>query len=204
MVAVVAAFPRIFLARWCRAVGPTQRLAARLRGDQRGVSILEFALVAAPFIALMLAALQTSLLYFAQEGLETAVEATARTITTGQAQAADATATSMTQAQLASRFRQSACARLPAYLSCARLLVEVKSATSWNGMSTDLPDLSKNASGNLNTPLSYSLGSQGSVVMVRLLYMWPLQTGPLNLDFSDQGRNTRLIMATSVAKTENY
>ncbi|MBI0476855.1 pilus assembly protein [Sphingomonas sp. MA1305] len=184
--------------------GTARRGLARIREDRRGVSLLEFALVAAPFIALMLAALQTSLLYFAQEGLETAVEATARSVTTGQAQAADATATSMTSAQLASRFRTQACARLPAYLSCSRLFVEVKSATNWSAMTTDLPDLTKDSSGNLKTPMSYSLGSQGSVVMVRLLYMWPLQTGPLGLDFSDQGRNTRLIMATSVAKTENY
>ncbi|MEJ8631254.1 pilus assembly protein [Sphingomonas sp. I4] len=57
--------------------------------DRRGATIVEFALVATPFIALILAILQTSLAYFAQEALESAVEISARSVVTGQAQFAD-------------------------------------------------------------------------------------------------------------------
>jgi Flp pilus assembly protein TadG len=62
------------------------RLLARLRGDSTGSMALEYALVAPAFIALMLGVLHVALIYFAQEGLETAVEQGARMIVTGQAQ----------------------------------------------------------------------------------------------------------------------
>lgn len=177
-----------------------------LGGDRRGVSVIEFAMIAGPLIALILASLQTSLIYFAQQGLETAVEAAARTVVTGKAQASDAQATGMTQQQLAERFRQAACARIPRFLKCPNLYVEVTSASNWSGMSTDVPTLTFDSSGNVSNVFRYDLGSQGSVVMVRLMYLWPIQTGPLGLNFSNLagGRQGRLLVATSVAKTENF
>ncbi|GAA3261122.1 hypothetical protein GCM10020258_24170 [Sphingomonas yabuuchiae] len=78
--------------------------------------IVEFALVAAPFIALLLAILQSSLAYLAQEALESAVEVAARGIVTGQVQAADleGLGDGMTKAQLAERFRSKGASRCPA------------------------------------------------------------------------------------------
>ncbi|AXJ97025.1 pilus assembly protein [Sphingomonas sp. FARSPH] len=177
-----------------------------LARDRRGVSVIEFALIAAPMIALILAGLQTSLIYFAQQGLETAVEAAARSVVTGKAQASDAQATGMNQQQLAERFRQAACARVPRFLRCNRLYVEVASAPNWSGMSTTVPTLTFDSNGNISNTFRYDLGSQGSVVMVRLMYLWPIQTGPLGLSFSNlgAGRQGRLMVATSVAKTENF
>ncbi|WP_343609722.1 TadE/TadG family type IV pilus assembly protein [Novosphingobium sp.] len=54
--------------------------------DETGGPIMEFAMVAPAFIALLLAILHIALIYLAQEGLETAVEASSRLILTGSAQ----------------------------------------------------------------------------------------------------------------------
>ena len=51
-----------------------------------GAAALEFALVAAPFIALLLAGLQTALAFFAGQVLESAVADSSREILTGSAQ----------------------------------------------------------------------------------------------------------------------
>ncbi|HET8612137.1 MAG TPA: TadE/TadG family type IV pilus assembly protein, partial [Sphingomonas sp.] len=57
-----------------KAAGLLARRLARLRGDSRGASIVEFAIVAAPFLALLIAIVETSLVFFAQQGLETTAE----------------------------------------------------------------------------------------------------------------------------------
>ncbi|MDR6113847.1 MULTISPECIES: TadE/TadG family type IV pilus assembly protein [unclassified Sphingomonas] len=171
--------------------------------DRRGAAIVEFALVAAPFLALLLAILQTSLAYLAQESLETAVEVAARGIVTGQTQSADikSLAQGMTQAQLAERFRKSGCAQLPIFLSCSRLYVDVKSAPG-GGLAIAPLDLRLDANDKLSAPLSYSLGEQGAVVIVRFVYVWPMRITP-QPDLSGNAGSS-ILMATSVSKSEPY
>ena len=51
-----------------------------------GAAAVEFGMVAAPFLALMFAIMETALVFFASQTLETAVADSARLIMTGQAQ----------------------------------------------------------------------------------------------------------------------
>src|SRR5579871_5500428 len=55
--------------------------------DRRGATAVEFALIGAPFVALLVALIQTFLVFFAQQYLETAVIQSSRMILTGQVQA---------------------------------------------------------------------------------------------------------------------
>ena len=172
--------------------------------DRRGGAIVEFALVATPFFALMLAIIQTSLAYFAQEALETAVESAARGIVTGQTQAADIQSggQGMSQAQLAERFRLAGCDALPVFLSCSRLYVDVKSAPSSAGLGGNSLQLTFGPSGKPTNNFSYELGAQGSLVMVRFIYLWPMQIAP-KADLTSPAGQTVLV-ATSVSKSEAY
>ncbi|WP_426260047.1 TadE/TadG family type IV pilus assembly protein [Sphingomonas sp. DC1100-1] len=70
--------PRARARRPAHRAPAAHRGAARLLRDARGATIVEFAIVAVPFVALMLAVAVTSLAYFVQETLETAVERAAR------------------------------------------------------------------------------------------------------------------------------
>jgi len=173
--------------------------------DRRGAAIVEFALVATPFVALMLAILQTSLAYFAQEALESAVEVSARSIVTGQAQAADIASSGqgLTQAQLAERFRKAACAGLPGFMSCARLYVDVRSATNSAGLGGNSLPLTFDSSGKPTNAFSYNLGGQGALVMVRFIYLWPMQVAP-TADLNAAGTGQTVLMATSVSKSEAF
>ncbi|KTW00587.1 pilus assembly protein TadE [Sphingomonas yabuuchiae] len=177
-----------------------------LRTDRRGAVIVEFALVAAPFIALLLAILQSSLAYLAQEALESAVEVAARGIVTGQTQAADlhGLGTGLTKAQLAERFRSKGCQSLPSFLSCSRLFVDVQSVAAGatipiGGMGA----LNFDAVTRKFTDLSYDVGSQGSLVTVRFIYLWPMPIAPA-ADLSPLSGKPTILIATSVSKTEAY
>jgi Flp pilus assembly protein TadG len=173
-------------------------LLARLRSlprDRRGATIIEFAAVAAPFIALMLATIQTSLVFFSQQALETSAEKTARQLVTNQAQNAG-----LTKAD----FQKAACNNLPAYMKCANLMIDVQSASDFTGVNTSGPVLTYDSKGNVNNSWQYNPGTSGSIVVMRMMYMFPVIGGPLGLNFSNMQGGKRLLIATEVFKSESY
>src|SRR3954467_9863935 len=62
------------------------RAATRFRGNRRGSAVVEFALVAPMFFALLFAIIETAIMFFASQVLETVTQNSARVILTGQAQ----------------------------------------------------------------------------------------------------------------------
>ncbi len=167
----------------------------RLATDSRGGALIEFALIAPALIALLLAITETSLVFFAQQGLQTALDTAARAVMTGQAQSAG-----LTQAQ----FQNSACAALPPYLTCSKLIVDAQTAASLDGVNVSAPTITFDVTGKVSNSWSYSIGGAGDIVVLRLIYLWPLPTGPLGFTLNDASGTQRLLIATSVAKTEPY
>ena len=169
--------------------------AARLRGGavlrrfgqrQEGAAAVEFAMVAAPFLAMVFAILETALVFFAGQALETAAADSARLIMTGQAQ---------TQGYDQAKFKEAVCTKVYALFDClGGLYVDVKSYTSFSGA-----DLSKpiDGSGNLQTgSFGYQPGGPSQIVVVRLMYQWQVYVSLLGLNLSDTTGNKRLLMAT--------
>lgn len=167
----------------------------RIGRDRHGVAIIEFAAVAAPFVALILATLQTSLIFFAQQTLETTAEKTARQLVTNQAQNAG-----LGQAD----FRQAVCSNLPSFMTCANTMVDVQSAADFSGIDTTTPTIKYDKNGNVTNKWVYNPGSAGSIVVLRVMYLFPVIGGPLNLNFSNTFGNKRLLVATQVFKSESY
>ncbi len=71
--------------------GVSFRRVRRFARAEDGATAVEFALVATPFVALLIAILETALVFFAQQVLQTAATQSARLIMTGQAQTANMT-----------------------------------------------------------------------------------------------------------------
>ena len=183
-----------------RRVGPG---LARLWRDRRASMAIEYAFVAPAFIALILASLHTSLVFVAQQGLETAAESAARLILTGQAQTNYSGTTTQQQAD----FQAAACAALPPFLTCNRLYVDVETVSSYaqaQSMMTTGPKFTYDKNGNVTNTFNYSPGAQGSIVVLRLMYLWPTMTGPMGFSLVNSGQSNRLLVATSVMKTEGY
>jgi Flp pilus assembly protein TadG len=174
-----------------------RRLRTRLRAfcrNERATAILEFALISLPFFALLIAIIETALVFFAQQSLETVGEAASRLIMTGQAQTAGWSAT---------QYKTQVCKSLPVFMSCTNLMVDVQTAAAFNAVSVGTPTITyKN--GSPSNAWSYTTGTGGAIVIVRVMYLWPLATGPLGFSLDNQGSNHRLLISTSVAKSEPY
>lgn len=166
-----------------------------LSADIRGVAAVEFAIVAAPLAALIVAILQTSLVFFAQQTLETTAETSVRQLVTGEAQKGN-----VTKAQFKSRV----CSTLPVFMECSKVIIDVRSATSFSGISTKSLTITVDKDGNITTPFSYAPGNAGSINIVRVMYIWDVMGGPLGFDLATMSNNKRILYATSVFKTEPY
>jgi Flp pilus assembly protein TadG len=175
------------------AVPTTKRRRCRaFLADRRGATAVEFALVATPFIGLLFGIIQSFLIFFAQQLLETAVNQSSRLILTGQAQAQ-----SMTQSQ----FAAAVCSNLPILFNCNGLMIDVEVASSWSSANTGVPALTYDSNGNVTNVWQYTPGNPGDIVVVRVMYLWPVFTAPLVANLSN---GTRLIMASAAFQNEAY
>ncbi len=166
--------------------------------DRKGATAVEFALIATPFLALLAALVQTFLLFFAQSQLELAVRQSARQILTGQVQSLDAT---LTQTQATAAFHQTVCNNALILFTCSGVLVDVQVASQWSSANTGLPTLIYDGNGNV-TNLSFNPGNAGDIVVVRVMYMWPVFFGPIAFNMANQPNGNRLIMATAAFQNE--
>jgi Flp pilus assembly protein TadG len=99
--------------------------ARRLLRQQDGAAAVEFGLVAAPFLALVFAIVETAIVFFAGQALETAAADGARLIMTGQAQNAGYDQT---------KFKEAVCAKIYGLFNCnGGLSIDVKNYPSWSG-----------------------------------------------------------------------
>jgi Flp pilus assembly protein TadG len=161
--------------------------------DRKGATAVEFALVGAPFVALLVGIIQTFLVFFAQQWLEFVVSQSSRLVLTGQAQL-------MTQTQFASQV----CSRSSVLFTCSGLMIDVQVANSWSGANTATPGLTYDAQGNVTNTWQYNPGSPGDIVVVRVMYQWPVFLGPLGFTLANLPNGNRLIMASSAFKNESY
>jgi len=170
-----------------------ERLARRFVRDQKGATAVEFALVALPFFALLFAILETALVFFAGQTLETAAAEASRLIMTGQAQTA-----SYSQQD----FKKAVCDRIYGLFDCANgVYVDVKQYSSFGSVNNTAPV----ANGNFDTTkMTYVPGGPGCIEVVTLYYQWPIYVSLLGNNLSNLNGNYRLLVATSVFRNEPY
>jgi Flp pilus assembly protein TadG len=175
-------------------IGKLRRYAGRFARKTDGAVAIEFALVAAPFLALVFAIIETAIVFFAGQALETAVADSSRLIMTGQAQTAG-----YTQQQ----FKDQVCARIYGLFNCSGgLSVDVKTYSSFSSVNMSKPI---DANGNLNTSsFGYTPGGPGDIVVVRPYYQWPVYVSLLGLNIGDLSGSKRLIVASAAFRNEPY
>jgi Flp pilus assembly protein TadG len=181
--------------------------AIRLRSSKhfalcrKGATAVEFALVAAPFLALLVAMFETALVFFAGRVLDEVTEEASRYILTGQAQQSN-----MTQAQFLNYLctGSNTATLVTALFNCNKLMVNVQNYNNFASASTANPTLSFNANGTVSNTWNYSPGTPGSIVVVQVMYQWPIILGPLNFNLSNLSNGNRLLVSTAVFKNEPY
>jgi Flp pilus assembly protein TadG len=162
--------------------------------QQDGATTVEFAMVAAPFLAMIFAIIETAVVFFAGQTLETAGADSARLIMTGQAQ---------TQGYDQAAFKAAVCAKIYGLFNCsAGLYVDVKNYSTFSSINTAKP---VDSNGNLQTgSFGYSPGGPCSIVVVRLMYQWPVYVSLVGLNLADSAGSKRLLMSTIAFRNEPY
>lgn len=165
-------------------------ICRRFIGAGTGATAVEFALVAPPFLALLYAILQTTLVFFAQQVLQTATMQAARLIMTGQAQSGGYTA---------SQFQQAVCANATDLFNCAGIYVNVQTFSSFSSVSM----LNPVSGGHFSSSgMSYSPGGTGDIEVVQVFYQWPVYPGPLGFSLANTSSNTNVLVATAAFRNE--
>jgi hypothetical protein len=169
------------------------RRSLRLFGKRNdGAAAVEFAIVATPFLAMLFAILETAFVFFAGQTLETAVTDSSRLIMTGQAQ---------TQSFDQGKFKDAVCTKIYGLFDCKNnMIVDVKKYTSFSGTDLTRP---VDGDGKVKTG-TYDPGGPCEIVVVRLIYEFPVYMSFMAFNLADMSGNKRLIVATSVFRNEPY
>lgn len=177
-----------------RNVSVRRRLLGQFTKRSEGVVAVEFALIAAPFFAVLLGIIEAGLFVFASQLMESAMEDTARLIRTGQAKG-------MTQTQMIT----DACKRviIVSQQACegkAKLEVKV-----YNGFAAyDPTNLPIDSTGKFLPAIPYENPSALQYVVARLYYPWPTFMPNMGIGGGSMADGSRLIVGTAAFRTENF
>jgi Flp pilus assembly protein TadG len=170
-----------------------RNVLSRFRRNRKGSTVVEFALVAPMFFALLFAIIETAFMFFASQVLETATQDSARLIMTGQAQ---------NGAYTAAQFKTDVCSRITVMFNCTGgITVDVQSYPSFASVDVSNPI---DAAKNFTNPTNYNPGGPGDIVVVRLFYQWPIFVTKFGYDLSNLSGSKRLLSATAAFQNEPY
>jgi len=172
-----------------------RRDVSRFGAARAGATMVEFAIIAPAFLALLVAIFQTTLFLFAQANLQNAAMAAGRLFMTGQGQNSN-----MTQSQ----FTSQVCPMIQALFNCNNLMVNVESYASFSSASASAPTLTYNAQGQVTNSWSYSPGAPGQVMVVQLIYQWPIIGGPLGYVLPNNANGATEMMGVTAFRVEPY
>lgn len=165
--------------------------------NKSGATAVEFALVCVPFFALIFAIIETALVFFAGQMLESATNDASRKLLTGQIQEKG-----LSKADAAADFKSEICGHMINLFDCEDgLKVDVRVLGTFGGP----PPRPVDGNGNLNTSdFDFDAGSGGDILLVRAVYEWPVIVSLLGLNLADMPNGKRLLLATSAFRNEPF
>ncbi|MEM9633199.1 MAG: TadE/TadG family type IV pilus assembly protein [Pseudomonadota bacterium] len=172
-----------------------RRKGKKLAEDRSGVTAVEFALVAIPFFAICFSIIEVGFAHFANRMLDNAVINASRLVRTGQAKDG-----SISKAQ----FKQRICDFMPAFMcDLDRITMEVKPYPSF-AAAKDIDTLYDDK-GNLKNEdeTVFDPGDSNNIVVVNVIYKWPLMTSFWGFDAADDGTD-RHLSSTMVFRNEPW
>ena len=174
-----------------------KRLRAACRSfarDERGATLIEFGLIAAPFFFLIFGLLEVCLVFIMSTVLEHAVAEASRPLRTGESQEAGVNE---------EQFRLSVCGELFGMLDCdGKLHIDVKTISGFSSASTDMP---LDEDGNFDDGgFTFQPGGPNDIVAVRVFYEWDLITPWISQPLANMAGNRHLLQASAVFRNEPF
>jgi Flp pilus assembly protein TadG len=172
---------------------------ARARGfarDERGVTAVEFGILALPFFTIIFAIIETAMMFFGMQVLDSAVEDASRMIRTGQAQNAGYTIDD---------FRTLLCDSTFNLFDCSQIQIQVNTVSTFASVTTTQPVQTCTATTCTWTlAQTYDSGIGRSIVQVSAYYRWPIWIVLPYFNLKNQPDNYRLISAIRVFRNEPF
>lgn len=132
------------------------------RTDENGATIVEFAMLAFPFFVLIFAIIETSLFFFANQYLETAVDDTMRLFRTGQ----------LGPATTDEIFKRELCGRINVLFDCDEIRTDVQVSNRFDQLLDPDP---LDDEGEF-IPGGFAQNCARCVVQISASYKWPVYT----------------------------
>lgn len=172
---------------------PIRRWALkRFARDESGTTAIEFAMIAAPFLGLIFAIVETALVFFAGQVLDNGVAQASRLIRTGQAQGAGMTLTN---------FRSQLCSSVNMLFDCNKLVIDVSTLNNFGAP----PGPPVGPGGNLNQGAGgFAPGAASDIVLVRVYYEWPTFVRTFGLDMANRPNGKHLLTGITTFRNEPF
>ncbi|MCB1415197.1 MAG: pilus assembly protein [Phyllobacteriaceae bacterium] len=167
------------------------KIVRRFAKDQEGVTAIEFAMLAMPFFMLLMAIVETSLLFFAGQVLESSVDEVGRKIRTGQ----------LDQTLTEDQLRDEICESAAVLFDCDGLLIDMQVVATYD----ELGDAPKPEDGEID-PSDFKFEAAGpkQIVMLTVVAEWPVFTNYLQQYLSGLNNGNAVLTGITAFKTEPY
>jgi hypothetical protein len=99
-------------------------------------------------------------------------------------------------------FKQKVCDQVRIFFTCGGLMVDMQVATTWSSANTAMPTLTFDGQGAVTNSWKFDPGGAGDIVVLRVMYVWPVMLGPLGFNLSNLSNGNRQIMATAAFQNE--
>jgi Flp pilus assembly protein TadG len=183
------------------SIGPialARRAGRAFARDERGVTLLEFGFLALPFFTIIFAMIETTMVFFAGQILDAAVDDASRLIRTGQAQTEEFDLTD---------FREQVCDELYGLFDCGAVKLKVSVVTNFTSATAAPPTQTGSdcdPSCDWTIEESYKAGTGKQIVMVQAYYKWPVIVNLPGFNFQNQPDGVRLLGTVRVFANEPF
>ena len=172
----------------------------RFKRNQNGATIVEFAMVAGPFLMLMMATFETALMFWTNQVLDEALTRTSRRLLTGEALTRYTNPATQT-----AEFKRDLCANAPALINCDRLWIDVRTYTSFSDAQTKTAASSPVSGGNLNVSgFGYNQPQAEQIVVVSAVMEYPVLLTGWSGSLANIGSDKRAIVASTTFRAEPF
>lgn len=166
----------------------------RFPSDERGVTAIEFGIIALPFFAIIMAIVEAGLAFFAGQVMDTGFREAARRLRTGQAQG-------MSQTQM----RDAMCSLInqsSGLFNCSDLYVDLRVMSFDSGALASEPTTGGDFD---SSKISYNTSVCGSqTVLMRAYYEWPSFANLLGSSLTRAPNGKILLSSTAAFRTEPF
>lgn len=162
--------------------------------DERGVTLIEFGILAFPFFTLIFAIIETAMVFFASQVLDSAVEDASRMVRTGRA-----------QSYTLANFRTYLCGyTFGLFGDCSAVKIKVTVLSTFGAASTASVQSCTSTTCTWTVTEGFTPGAKEQIVQVSAYYRWPLLVVLPAFNLKNQPDNYRLFSATRVFRNEPF